>query len=345
MKTFNEKEFSPDEEIEDLYGPPIEPEPIPAESELINDARNTQMVYGPPSWFSGGMMPATPAPVTDINQRDDYARLRALLETIRSYTDFVPKVGLVLGSGLGDFADDCVDIKVAVDYKDLPQFPLSTVEGHKGRFVFGYIGDVPVVVMQGRVHFYEGYPMRDVVLPTRLMKMMGAEALFLTNASGGINTDFTAGDFMLIKDHISCFVPNPLIGRNVDELGTRFPDMSEVYDGQLRGIIKAAADDLGIELKEGVYVQLTGPSFETPAEIRMLRTLGADAVGMSTSIEAVAGHHCGMRVCAVSCVANLACGLTDKPLTHAEVQESADKAAPRFKALVTESIIRIAKAL
>lgn len=270
-----------------------------------------------------------------------YEKLVKCYECVRSKTDFKPKIALVLGSGLGDYAESAVEKVAVVDYADIDGFPRSTVEGHKGRFVFGYVNGVPVVVMQGRVHYYEGYPMTDVVLPARLMSMLGAKVLFLTNASGGINADFSAGDFMLITDHISSFVPNPLIGKNVDELGTRFPDMSKIYAPQLRRIIKSTAKELRIDLKEGVYLQLTGPSFESPAEIKMLRGFGADAVGMSTAVEAIAANHAGMLVCGISCISNLACGMTDNPLTHAEVQECADKAAPKFKRLITESIENI----
>lgn len=270
-----------------------------------------------------------------------YEKLIKCYECVKSKIDFKPEIALVLGSGLGDFAETAVDIHSSLDYSEIEGFPRSTVEGHKGRFVFGYINGVPCVVMQGRVHYYEGYPMTDVVLPARLMSMMGAKALFLTNASGGINADFSARDFMLIKDHISCFVPNPLIGANIDQLGTRFPDMSKIYSPDIRRIIKATADDLNIKLQEGVYLQLTGPSFESPAEIKMLRTFGADAVGMSTAVEAIAARHAGMLVCGISCISNLACGMTDNPLTHAEVQECADKAAPKFKKLISECIKNI----
>lgn len=270
-----------------------------------------------------------------------YEKLLKCFECVKSKINFKPEIALVLGSGLGDFADTAVDVYAALDYSEIEGFPRSTVEGHKGRFVFGYVNGVPCVIMQGRVHYYEGYPMTDVVLPARLMSMLGAKVLFLTNASGGINADFSAGDFMLIKDHISCFVPNPLIGRNIDELGTRFPDMSRIYSPELRRIIKDTASDLDIKLQEGVYLQLTGPSFESPAEIKMLRTFGADAVGMSTAVEAIAANHAGMLVCGISCVSNLACGMTDNPLTHAEVQECADKAAPKFKRLISESIENI----
>lgn len=270
-----------------------------------------------------------------------FEKLKKCYESVKSKIDFKPEIALVLGSGLGDYADTAVDVYATLDYSQIEGFPQSTVEGHKGRFVFGYVHGVPVVIMQGRVHYYEGYPMTDVVLPARLMSMMGAKVLFLTNASGGINANFTAGDFMLITDHISNFVPNPLIGANVDELGTRFPDMSEIYNKKLRDVIKSSANELGIKLQKGVYLQLTGPSFESPAEIRMLRTFGADAVGMSTAVEAIAANHAGMKVCGISCIANLACGMTDNPLTHAEVQEMADKAAPKFKALITECLENI----
>lgn len=270
-----------------------------------------------------------------------YEKLLKCYECVKSKIDFKPEIALVLGSGLGDYADAAVEVHSTLDYSEIEGFPRSTVEGHKGRFVFGHVNGVPVVIMQGRVHYYEGYPMTDVVLPARLMSMMGAKVLFLTNASGGINASFSAGDFMLITDHISSFVPNPLIGANIDELGTRFPDMSRIYNTDLQRIIKSSAKELGIKLQEGVYLQLTGPSFESPAEIRMLRTFGADAVGMSTAVEAIAANHAGMMVCGISCVANLACGMTDNPLTHAEVQESADKAAPKFKKLITESIENI----
>lgn len=256
---------------------------------------------------------------------------------IRQITDFTPKAAIVLGSGLGDYADT-LRIAAQIPYSDIEGFPVSTVPGHDGRFIFGYVEDIPVVCMKGRIHYYEGYKITDVVMPIRLMKLLGAEILFLTNASGGINTAFHAGDLMLITDHISCFAPNPLIGPNIEELGTRFPDMSHVYDPKLQQIIRETAARQRIPLQEGVYAQLTGPSFETPAEIRMLRTLGCDAVGMSTAVEAIAARHMGMKVCGISCICNLAAGMTANPLTHEEVQEAADKAAPRFKQLVTESV-------
>lgn len=272
-----------------------------------------------------------------------YERLQKCYECFKAKINFVPDIALILGSGLGDYADT-IKQEAVLEYKDIEGFPVSTVAGHKGRFVFGCVGDVKVVVMQGRVHYYEGYSMEDVVLPVRLMKLMGAKVLFLTNASGGVNFDYSAGDFMLISDQI-CMAPSPLIGENLDELGPRFPDMSNIYDRELRKTVRDTAASLGIKLREGVYIQLTGPNYESPAEIRMVRTLGADAVGMSTACEAIAANHCGLKTVGISCISNLACGMTDKPLTHAEVQETADKAAPLFRRLVTESIKNIAETL
>lgn len=266
-----------------------------------------------------------------------YDKLISCYECVKKKTDFVPKVAIVLGSGLGDYAEN-IRVEYELPYSEIEGFPVSTVPGHAGKFIFGFIDEIPVVCMKGRVHFYEGYPISDVVLPTRLMKLMGARILFLTNAAGGVNTSFHAGDLMLIKDQISVFAPNPLIGANMDELGVRFPDMSTVYDGELQQLIRRTAKDNGIFLQEGVYAQLTGPSFESPAEIRMLRTLGCDAVGMSTVVEAIAANHMGMKICGISCISNLAAGMTANPLTHEEVQEAADMAAPNFKKLVTESV-------
>lgn len=271
-------------------------------------------------------------------------KLKKCYDSIKGRIPFTPEVAIILGSGLGALAEE-IEIAEIIDYADIENFPISTVKGHKGRFVFGMMESVKVVIMQGRIHYYEGYEMNDVVLPTRLMKLMGAKVLFLTNASGGINADFKAGDFMLITDQISCFVPNALIGKNIDELGTRFPDMSEIYDKDLRDVIRKSAKELDIDLKEGVYIQLKGPNFESPAEIRMLRTFGADAVGMSTACEAIAANHAGMKICGISCVANLACGMTENPLTHAEVIEAADKAAPLFKKLIRRSVLNIKKIL
>ncbi len=272
-----------------------------------------------------------------------YKKLKKCLECVRKQTEFVPDVAIILGSGLGALADE-IKTEAVVEYSSIEGFPVSTVPGHKGRFVFGYIGDVKVVVMQGRVHFYEGYPITDVVLPTRLMKLMGAKILFVTNAAGGANADFNAGDLMLINDHI-CKVPNPLIGQNVEELGTRFPDMSAVYSERLRNVVRDVAKENNVDLKEGVYVQLTGPSFETPAEVRMCRILGADAVGMSTACEAIAARHAGMEIVGVSLISNKAAGISETPLSHEEVQEAANIAAPKFKKLVKDSVARFGEFL
>ncbi len=269
-----------------------------------------------------------------------YEKLNNCYESVRKKISFEPKIALVLGSGLGKFAEE-IDVVDSISYSDIEGFPTSTVPGHAGRFVFGYVNDVPVVCMQGRVHYYEGYPITDVVLPVRLMGLLGAKYLFLTNASGGINRDFKAGDFMMLTDHVSLFAPNPLIGANIDQIGTRFPDMSSVYDPILQDIILQVAEDYDITIQKGVYAQLTGPSFESPAEIKMLGKLGVDAVGMSTVVEAIAANHMGMKICAISCVCNLAAGISETPLTHDEVQEAAAKAAPLFKQIVRESIIRI----
>lgn len=266
-----------------------------------------------------------------------YNKLMNCLKSIREKTDFQPEVALILGSGLGDYADE-IRIVDTVSYNDIEGFPVSTVSGHKGRFVFGFVGKVPVVIMQGRVHYYEGYPMSDVVLPTRLMGLMGAKKLLLTNAAGGTNPDFVPGDFMMITDHITTAIPSPLIGKNIDELGPRFPDMSEVYSKRLRQIIRDSADSCGISLKEGIYVQFSGPNYETPAEVRLAKLWGGDAVGMSTACEAMAARHMGLEVAGISCITNLAAGISTRELDHKEVQETADRGSSDFKRLVTSVI-------
>lgn len=271
-----------------------------------------------------------------------YDKLLKCYRSVREKISFEPQIALILGSGLGDYADR-IQIEAVLDYHEIEGFPVSTVLGHKGRFVFGYIQDVPVVIMQGRVHYYEGYDMSDVVLPTRLMGMLGAKVLFLTNASGGIQEGMEAGDFMLITGHISSFVPSPLAGPNVDELGTRFPDMSEVYRKNLQEVIRKTAGELQIPMKEGVYLQTSGPNYETPEEIQMYKIFGADAVGMSTACEAMAANHMGMNVCGISCISNLAAGIAKHPLTHAEIQETADRVAPMFQQLITRSVVNIAE--
>lgn len=266
-----------------------------------------------------------------------YEKLMKCYESIRKVTDFEPKVALVLGSGLGDYARQ-IEVVCTIDYKDIEGFPVSTVAGHAGRFIFGYVDRIPVVCMQGRIHYYEGYPMQDVVLPTRIMKLLGAKILFLTNAAGGIKLGMKPGDFMLITGQIASFVPSPLIGANIDELGTRFPDMSGIYDPQLQKIVRKAALDQDLVLQEGTYLQMTGPQYETPEEVAMCRLLGASAVGMSTACEAIAANHMGMRIVGISCITNLAAGISPFSLTHEEVQRTADEVAAKFTRLVTDSI-------
>lgn len=263
--------------------------------------------------------------------------LKKQLDFIRSKTDFIPEIAVILGSGLGALADE-IETQCIIDYKDIPDFPVSTAPGHKGRFVFGRIENKNVVIMQGRIHLYEGYSPQQIANPIRLMRLMGAEILLLTNAAGGISSDFHIGDLMVIDDHISSFVESPLVGKNDDSIGLRFPDMSEVYSKRLRDIIKRTAKEEGTEVKSGVYLQFRGPNFETPAEIRMAKTIGADAVGMSTAIEAQAAKHCGFEVCGISVITNLACGISKTPITSEEVTETADRIAPIFKNLIKKSV-------
>lgn len=269
-----------------------------------------------------------------------YEKVELCYRQIRSRVEFLPKVAIVLGSGLGALAD-VIQVVDTVDYADITGFPVSTVDGHKGRFVFGYIEETPVVIMQGRVHFYEGYDISDVVLPIRVMRKLGADILFLTNSAGGLNTMYRPGDFMMITDHISSFMPSPLIGENVEEWGTRFPSMEHVYDASLCEFIRQAARECNVLLREGTYVQMKGPQYETSAEVRMCQVLGGDAVGMSTAIEAVAGRHMGMRVCGLSCISNMACGISKTPLNHMEVTEVGEKMAPLFRLLVYRAISKM----
>ena len=242
-----------------------------------------------------------------------YKKLMTCLESVRKKIDFKPEVALILGSGLGNFADG-IQIEQTIDYTDIEGFPVSTVKGHKGRFVFGYVEKTPVVIMQGRVHYYEGYSMKEVVTPIYFMKLMGTKKIILTNAAGGIGDNFEVGNLMMITDHITSFVPSPLIGKNDERFGLRFPDMSCVYNKELQQVIRSVADRENIELKEGIYLQTTGPNYETPAEIQMYKKLGADAVGMSTAVEAMVANYLQIKVCGISCITNKAAGLSDKEL-------------------------------
>lgn len=272
----------------------------------------------------------------------EFEKINHCLEQIRSKTDFEPLMAVVLGSGLGGYASK-MEVVCEIPYSEIDGFPVSTVQGHDGRFLFGYVEGVPIVAMKGRVHFYEGYGIDDVVLPIRTMGLLGAKYILLTNAAGGIDFDFEPGDLMLIEDHISSFIRSPLIGENIEELGVRFPDMSRVYDLKLCDCIRRAASSEGIDIKEGTYLQTSGPQFETPTEIKMFRTLGASAVGMSTVVEAIAAHHMGLRVCGISCISNMAAGILDQPLTHSEVQITADKVAHKFERLVSGLIKEVGR--
>jgi len=252
-------------------------------------------------------------------------------------TEFEPEVGLILGSGLGFFADERIEVVGRIPYGEIEGFPVSTVPGHAGQFVYGHLDGKRVICMQGRFHFYEGYTMQQLTLPIRLMSTIGVNTLFVTNAAGGINLDYVPGDFMLLSDHINALGTNPLIGSH-SGAGVRFPDMSAVYDPELRKLIREAAKTSGLDLKEGVYLATTGPSFETPAEVRAFATLGADAVGMSTVPEAIVARQLGMRVIGISCITNAAAGISKQPLSHEEVSETADRVRPQFADLLAGAV-------
>ncbi|HWP21380.1 MAG TPA: purine-nucleoside phosphorylase [Candidatus Cryosericum sp.] len=243
------------------------------------------------------------------------------------------KIGLILGSGLGGYAERLQNIRT-LNYAEIEGFPQSHVPGHKGRFVVGELFGKTVICMQGRVHFYEGYPQSELALSVRVMKRLGVEKLLLTNASGGVNLSFSPGDLMLISDHINFSGSNPLIGPNDDSFGTRFPDQGNVYDKELRAEVRKVAVQEGIALQEGVYMMFSGPTFESPAEIVMARTVGASAVGMSTVPEAIAARHCGIKTIGISLITNMAAGILDQTLTHEEVQEAASAASEKFTRLV-----------
>ena len=252
---------------------------------------------------------------------------------VRSRTSIQPQVGVILGSGLGNVVD-ALEIETAIPYAEIPGAKASTVVGHQGRMIFARVNQTPVVVMQGRIHFYEGHEMAEVMFLSRVLGRMGIEKLIVTNAAGGINTKFKAGDLMVISDHINLMGINPLRGPNLDELGVRFPDMSEAYPASLRELAKDVARELGQLLQEGVYLALSGPTYETPAEIRAFRTLGADAVGMSTIPEVIAMSQMGIPVLGISCITNMAAGILNQKLTHQEVMETTARVQNDFTALV-----------
>lgn len=270
-----------------------------------------------------------------------------LLEKINESTNYVlskvdyrPRIGIILGSGLGDLAEKIEDPSL-VQYNDIPNFPVSTVEGHKGQLILGTLENKKVIAMQGRFHYYEDYPLEEVTFPIRVMKAMGVEIIIVTNAAGGVNEQFKPGDLMLIKDHINFTGKNPLHGENIDELGPRFLDMTKPYDKGLMDIAKNSAKAIKVDLKDGVYMWFTGPTYETPAEVKLARIVGADAVGMSTVPEVIIARHGGMKVLGISCITNMAAGILDEPLNHEEVVKTSKKVKGAFEKLVREIVKNI----
>lgn len=251
------------------------------------------------------------------------------VRAIREKTDFVPEIGMILGSGLGDYADG-IENPVVISYSELPGFPVSTVSGHAGQFVMGIHKGKRVIAMQGRVHYYEGYSQSQITLPIRIMKKLGVSKMVVTNAAGGVNLDFKPGTLMILSDHINYSGSNPLLGENLEEFGVRFPDVSHVYPKEYRERLKEAAKQIGIHMEEGIYMMFSGPCYETPAEVRMARVLGADAVGMSTVPEGIVCAHCGIPVIGISCITNMAAGILDQALDHKEVMETANRVKSEF---------------
>lgn len=269
-----------------------------------------------------------------------YIKCKEAADFIASKLDASDAIGLVLGSGLGELGNEIED-PIIVDYADIPNFPKTTVPGHKGRLICGKLNGAKVLCMQGRFHFYEGHDMKTVAMPTRVMKLLGVKALILTNAAGGCNKTFKPGTLMFIDDFINYMGDNPLYGPNADEFGPRFPDMTKAIDPEYNALGKKVAEELGIEVRSGVYMGFRGPNFETPAEIRFAQSIGADAVGMSTVPEILAARHCGLRVIGISCITNMAAGMTGAELTHEEVQETADMVKEQFKTLIREIVSRM----
>lgn len=271
----------------------------------------------------------------------DYSRkINESVDFLKSKIERKPKIGIILGSGLGGLAD-LIEDPIAIDYEDIINFPISTVEGHAGRLVFGKLQGQDLVVMQGRFHYYEGYPISDVVFPVRVMIGLGIESLIVTNASGGVDESFKPGDLMIIKDHINYAGVNPLMGKNLDDKGPRFLDMTWAYDREFISMAKESAKKLEIDIKEGVYMWFSGPTYETPAEIKMASIIGAHAVGMSTVPEVIIANHEKIRVLGISCITNMAAGILDQPLNHEEVVETSLKVKDKFQNLVMEIIKNI----
>lgn len=269
-------------------------------------------------------------------------KIKEAASYIESKLQAKPQIGMILGSGLGVMADEVTNA-VVIPYGDIPHFPVSTVEGHSGELVVGELEGKIALVMKGRFHYYEGYSMKEVVFPVYVMKQLGIEKLLVTNAAGGMNRSFSAGDLMLITDHINNTGSNPLIGANIPELGPRFPDMSQAYNKEMRGVITAQAETLGIKLQQGVYVSISGPTYCTPAELTMMAAWGADAVGMSTAPEVTAANYCGMRVAGITCITDMAIGDELEPLTHEQVVRVAEQARPKFISLVKATVRAIAE--
>ena len=268
-----------------------------------------------------------------MNNAQEQKIIQDAVKIIRDRVDFDAEVGMILGSGLGDYADR-IENAVKIPYSAIPNFPVSTVDGHAGQFVLGSCKGKKVIAMQGRVHYYEGYTQKEITLPIRIMKRIGVGKVLLTNAAGGVNRSFAPGTLMMIRDHINFSGSNPLIGRNFEEDGPRFPDVSRVYQKELRQKLKVLAEQEGIHLEEGVYMMFSGPCYETPAEVRMAGIVGADAVGMSTVPEAIVCAHCGIPVLGISCITNYAAGILDQPLSHQEVVETAERVKSTFEKVV-----------
>src|SRR2546421_6372720 len=269
-----------------------------------------------------------------------YEHAQRAAEQIRSRANANPAVAIVLGSGLGAFADELTE-STSLSYQEISGFAQATVEGHAGRLVIGKTGEVPIAAMQGRFHFYEGYALEDVTFPIRVLKLLGVRTLILTNAAGSLNTEFTPGSLMVISDHINLMGVNPLIGRNDDRFGPRFPELTSTYEPDLQGVVIEEAKAIGLDMRRGVYAALTGPSYETPAEIHMVRTLGADAVGMSTVPEAIVARHMDMRVIGISCITNLAAGVSDRPVDHSQVIATGERVRAQFTELLRRVIAKL----
>src|SRR2546430_7622617 len=278
---------------------------------------------------------------TELSPSKLYERAEKAARLIRARTDANVSVAIVLGSGLGAFADELTD-STSIRYDEIPSFARATVEGHAGRLVIGKTNNVTVAAMQGRFHFYEGYSLEEVTFPIRVLKLLGVNTLMLTNAAGSLNTEFTPGSLMVISDHINLMGVNPLIGPNEENFGPRFPDLSVAYDPDLQSLVIDEANAMGLSLRRGVYASLTGPSYETPAEIHMVRTLGADAVGMSTVPEAIVARHMDMRVIGISCITNLAAGVSSRPIDHSQVMEIGESVRGQFTELLRRVIARLA---